>query len=265
MSLLRPVKLSDFTPKIKIDLEVGSFRIKTVSSKEELDQVLRLRYQIFHREYRGAWMPRGLDVDSFDFACDHLVIEDHSKGGRLVGTYRLLCSKFVSEFYSAQEFEMQNFLHQPGIKLELGRACVDREYRGGVVMTLLWRGLAAYIKEVGADYLFGCSSVKTVDAHEAARLSLYLRTHGHCLQEFDIRPTRPYQFSAWPADAEIDQQNLDASKELLPTLLSAYIKAGAQIAPLPALDKDFHCVDFLTILKTDRLTAAFDRKYQVKG
>jgi len=257
---LKGLKRKGFAPKVSLQMEVGSFRIKTVSSSEELDRVLKLRYQIFHREYRGAWLPRGLDIDRFDFECDHLIIQDLSQDERLVGTYRLLSSKFNDSFYSSDEFDLSGFLAAPGVKLELGRACVDREYRGGVVMTLLWRGLVAYLKEVGAEYLFGCSSIKTVDPFEAARLSAYLAKGGHVLQDYGIRPTAKYRFSQWPS-ADVGG---DEMKELIPSLLSAYLRAGAQVAGEPAYDRDFRCVDFLTILKTDRLTENYERKYQAR-
>ena len=36
-------------------------------------------------------------------------------------------------------------LQYPGEILELGRSCIDAEYRTGPVMQILWRGLTAYV------------------------------------------------------------------------------------------------------------------------
>src|SRR5690606_22570614 len=119
----------------------------------ELLKILQLRHDIFVKEWQGRKTYHGLDVDNYDFAGDHLMIIDKSNN-EVVGTYRLLCSKFTDRFYSQSEFHMDEFLRWPVVKLELGRACVHPQYRDGSTIDLLWKGLTRYIDEVEARYLF---------------------------------------------------------------------------------------------------------------
>lgn len=156
---LRSHKIHRFEPKISIREERGHFLIKTVSTQEELVAALRLRYQVFHREMIGKTKPTGLDVDRFDFHCDHLIITD-TRSNEIIGTYRLNCSKFSDDFYSEQEFHIGALLDHPGIKLELGRSCIHKDYRNGAVISLLWRGIAEYMVLSESNLLFGCASIK---------------------------------------------------------------------------------------------------------
>ena len=48
---------------------------------------------------------------------------------------------------SAQEYDLSTLLSYPGEIVELGRSCVDSDYRIGSVMQMLWRGLAEYVRE----------------------------------------------------------------------------------------------------------------------
>lgn len=247
-----------FQRKVPLFIDTGNFVIKTVEALDELYDVLKLRHEVFHREFRKVQHPTGLDLDQYDLLCDHLVIRDQVKN-RLVGTYRLISSTFSKRFYSEEEFNLGGLLAAPGVKLELGRACIDKSYRGGVVMTLLWRGLAQYLKEIQADFLFGCSSAKTTDSTEISAITGYLRQNGFITDEFNISPRE--SFTVPPSQGEAPGE--DRIKELVPSLLSSYLRAGAKVCGEPALDMDFKCADYFTVLRTQNLTQMFDRKYQV--
>jgi len=220
---------------------------------------MRLRYEVFHREYMNRKFPYGFDSDAFDMAADHLVIID-PKSDRIVGTYRLIASTYSQEFYSATEFNIDSFLKLPGHKLEMSRACIHRDYRKGVVMTLLWRGLVEYIQLVQAQYLFGCASIKTMDPYDARLVGDYLVDKKQVAEDFDAIPVPSFQtdlVSATPGYA----YHREAAKALVPALLTSYLRAGARVAPVPALDRDFRCFDFFTVLNLKELTRSFERKY----
>jgi putative hemolysin len=254
---LSAVEQGSFQPKVRFSVDAGNFSIKTVETPGELEEALELRHEVFYREYQNSELPWGLDIDDYDLMCDHLVIRDVQEK-RLVGTYRLICSSFSNRFYSQSEFNLDGFLESPGVKLELGRACVDRSYRSGIVMTLLWRGLAQYIRLVKADYLFGCSSVKTISPAEVAKVSTYLKSRGHFSDEFGIHPLPNFRM---PKELEMEVEG-DA-KDWIPSLLNSYLKAGAQVHGEPALDRAFGCVDFFTILRTAQLSQVFERRFSV--
>jgi putative hemolysin len=59
-----------------------------------------------------------------------------------------------------------------------------------------------------------------------------------------------------------DLQKQEA-EELLPSLLKSYLKLGSKVLARPAFDRDFDCLDFLTVLKRNELSASIDRKFNV--
>ncbi len=257
-----------FAPKVPITFEKNNFLIKTADSKKELEQVLKLRYQVFFREFGRTVFPFGWDMDRFDSVCDHLVIID-KEIDRVVGTYRLISSGFSKEFYSEDEFVLKNFTALPDVKLELGRACIHKDYRTGAVMAYLWRGLSKYLNAVDAKFLFGCTSVKTMEPQEVALVYKHLLDGGHLSNPYEIIPTLKFTMPgleeaiARVQKAQPTEESAAKLKELLPPLLQSYLRAGAKVCGEPALDVDFKCVDFFTILQVDQMTKQFERKYQV--
>jgi len=265
---LRKNKVHQFQPKVEIFSEKGPFILKTVTNSRELKEALRLRYQVFHREMLGRKKMTGIDVDSYDFFCDHLVIID-KKSNAIVGTYRLNCSLFNQHFYSAQEFNLRRILEQPGVKLELGRACIHQDYRRGIVISMLWRGIAEYMNKVGADILFGCASIKSESPRAAALVYRHFEIEERMHDSYLCAPTLKFKMPS--LDLWINNLNRPLTAEesaevenLIPSLCKSYLRAGAWIAGEPAYDEEFHCIDFLTILKRENLTRALWRKYNLE-
>ncbi len=264
---VRSNNLHNFKPKIEICAEVSSFQIKTVTTLEELKEALELRYDVFHKEMLGKTNSYGLDVDEFDFDCDHLIIKDTSTN-KIIGTYRVRSSEFTDKFYSQQEFMMNSILQLPGKKIELGRACIHQDYRRGIIISLLWKGIADYIVASKADYLFGCATVTTDDPRQAALLTKYFEEEGRIIPEFRAKPTLKYSmplFSFFSQEfiAPLSPENKAAAKAILPPLCRAYLNIGAYICGEPAWDKEFQCIDFLTILHKDDLNKSISRRYKM--
>ncbi len=191
----------------------------------------------------------GLDQDSFDRVCDHLVVE-HLPSARVVGTYRLqtgLSAAVHLGYYSAQEFEFEVFERLRGEMVELGRACVHREHRNLVVLGLLWKGIADYARQNGARYLFGCSSISSQDPTIGA--SVYADLCRRHLVSAEYR-TRPLPLFECPLE------QLAAETPKIPKLLRAYLTIGAKICGPPALDRQFKTLDFLTLLDFQAMPVA---------
>ena len=115
----------------------------------------RLRFAVFAQEL-GAHLDgadRGVDEDKYDDFCQHLLVRE-GDGGRIVATTRLLLdeqARLAGGFYSESEFSMPSVLALPGRRLEIGRTCVDPQYRQGTAIAVLWAGLGAYINRLGVD------------------------------------------------------------------------------------------------------------------
>jgi len=242
-------------PFINLEIRNSRYLLKTLNQQSELEEVLKMRGEIFFEEYGVASLNGSSDMDRFDLQCDHLIIK-LIETGEIVGTYRMLCSAFTPSFYSQTEFDLTEFLNTPGIKLELGRACIKKEHRKGSVISLLWRGIVQYAVETNADYLFGCSSIKTTSYSSVLDINESLRLNGQIGTEWSISPEAPYRFKP----EEMEAATADWVE--IPSLLRSYFSAGAKVYGLPALDREFNCVDYLTILKLNELKSTFERRYR---
>lgn len=263
---LRWNRVYQFKTKINLNIDFGPYIIKTAETAKELIESFRLRHQIFVSEFQGI-DSEGLDFDKFDYFFDHLIIV-HKETNKIIGTYRLNCTSFSLESYTALEFDTSRILRQPGPHLELGRACIQKSFRKGSVISLLWRGIAEYMKLSNSKVLFGCSSVKVNNARDAALIYKYLLDAGHVSTESLSRPTPAFQmedFDSWFhffSGGLTDNQRLEADN-LIPSLLKSYLKQGAKIACEPAFDEDFDCIDFLTVLKKEDLSDSLADKFKV--
>lgn len=254
-----------FQQKVPIFIDSSRYIVRTAATYEELRQALRLRYQVFIKEGLHRRKAVGLDIDRFDFVADHLLVEEKASGC-IVGTYRIITSLFSNEFYSQSEFELSEFLAEPGIKLELGRACIELEHRNGAVLTMLWKGIHEYMSLTNSRFLFGCASVKSVNIPEIASITLHLLKEDKLSDQWNIRPTEAYR--ARGLENELARLSSMGPNELagekIPPLLRSYFKAGAKIMGMPALDWDFQCIDFLTILEKDLLDGSYSRKFSTR-
>jgi putative hemolysin len=256
--------LRAFRPKVRLFLERDQYVIKTVESSWELEECLRLRHEIFYQELLNSPSDVGLDMDQFDLICDHLAIVDR-RTRKIVGTYRVISSTYSSRFYSAGEFDISQILSLPGNKLELGRACIKKEYRNGLIIALLWRGIMQYAQSVDAKMMFGCSSIPTTDPSTIMQICTYLKAHHFQMEHISIPVKMSYrmpQLNSLASRREnLDPVELDSVRKSIPPLLLSYLKSGARVGPVPALDRAFRCVDFMTILELDKISTAHQRKF----
>lgn len=216
-----------------------------------------LRFEVFNLELgeglEGSRLT-GLDEDSFDPVCDHLIVE-HVSSGQIVGTYRLQTGANAAAhrgYYSAQEFELGVFERLRGRMIELGRACVHRQHRNLVVLGLLWKGIIDYAREREARYLFGCSSLTSQEPAVGASAYADLCRQHLVEPQWRTRPLPSY-------DCSLEQ--LSPEPVAIPKLLRAYLALGAKICSPPALDRQFKTIDFLTLVDLEYLPPAFRQKF----
>lgn len=248
-----------YSPHHPIYLETSKYILKTADTTDELISVFKMRHRIFLGNYQKRYV-ENYDVDQYDSECDHLIIIDREKN-EICGTYRILCSKYVESFYSENEFTLQNFLNTPGVKVELGRACIHHAHRNGNVIDLLWKGIAAYCEKVEATALFGCSSIHTTDHYDIKSLQKYLEEKQMVSSQYAIEPTPEFTLRAASTDEDLWKVDSERGKSLLPSLLRSYMTAGAKVFGAPAFDEEFHCFDYLTILEMKNVTDGFKRRY----
>jgi putative hemolysin len=236
-------------------IEHGRYRVRFAASAAEVDEALRLRFQVFNLEMGEGLessMLTGRDVDPFDGHCHHLLVEHD---GVVVGTYRMQTAAMAEAglgFYSAGEFDLSTLpLEVMGQSFEVGRACIAREHRNRQVLLLLWKGLARYQVTNGKRYLFGCSSLSTQDPVEGLRVLRFLEGRGRLHAEIRISPqpgfecVLPELAEGAPADEVVE----------LPSLFRTYMRYGAWICGPPAIDREFKTIDFFVLFDADNLDA----------
>ncbi len=255
--------LSAFKPKVLFTIENDGFIVKTAENIEDLNGALKLRHQVFLEEGLNKSHETGLEFDAFDLKADHLLIIDKSKN-LVVGTYRLIQSSFSDLFYSQSEFQLEKFLAEDGTKLELGRACTHIDYRSGRTVDLLWQGLSRYINMTKTRFLFGCSSVQSTDPEFIFSITRSLFEKEDLSFSYEIKPTEKYEFKN--AQLHFDHAQVQPGViRALPPLLRSYLHAGSKVHGFPALDVEFQCADFLTILDLRNLNKKFFERYQAQS
>lgn len=236
--------LRGFSPQENIRM-FKSYAVRFAASQEEVRKALRLRYEVFNLELQeglAASHSSGLDEDEFDAVCDHLIIIEE-RSGSVVGTYRMQSGAMAARhigYYSAREFDFAPFEPLRGELIELGRACVHRDHRSIIVISMLWKEIVRYVLKHNARYMIGCSSLTSQDP-----------SLGHAMYRKFAKEkalagapflTKPLPGFALPACDPLDPCPPP------PKLLRAYLGVGAKICSEPAIDREFGTIDFLTIL-----------------
>jgi putative hemolysin len=155
--------------------------VRLAEDQYEIEQTLALRYEVFNKEL-GKGLPESHDTkkdrDEYDLYCDHLIVIDHANNDEIVGTYRILRRSIAKQyigFYSETEFNLTKIYKLNDEVAEIGRSCIHQDYRDGSVITLLWSGLAWYIKNYQIRYLMGCGSFHTSDPITISKAYAYFR------------------------------------------------------------------------------------------
>jgi putative hemolysin len=251
--------------KVFFELKIGRFFIKTATTEDELSQAFALRHQVFKVEGCGYTEVLGFDSDKFDSFADHLLIID-DKSKKVIATARLISSDYTTQFYSEQEFQIAELLKQEGIKVEIGRVCVNQDYRKGITILILWRAIAEYMITVKARFLFGCASVMTEDPHLTSLLYRYLSAQKKINSKYNVSPTEKYNFSVaneliqLNQDVHLSNSETETAVQMLPSLCRSYFDMGCFAAGKPAYDKEFKCVDFFTYLDLNELNPIVAKK-----
>ncbi len=248
--------------------------VRFARNRRDVKAAQLLRYQIFYKEMgaladlRTKVLRR--DFDRFDRACDHLLVVDRRRRrvgpvtlGSVVGTCRLIRRPVADQhggFYTAGEFDLTSMLSGSRACMELGRSCVDPEYRTGAVIDRMWRAIADYITAHQIDVLFGCASLPGTRPDQLAERPSYLYHH-HLVSE-DCRPRAMASRYVDMRMRRADQVDAKRAWTALPPLLRGYLRRGAKIGDGAVVDEQFNTTDVCVVLQTTRLTQRYVRHYR---
>lgn len=244
--------------------DTSQLEVRLARTEAELAAAQALRYRIFYDEMGAQPTPEmratGRDYDKFDRLCDHLLAFDWSKPGDapVVGTYRLLredVARAHGGFYSANEFDLSALERnrRPDDNfLELGRSCVDVEYRTNAVINHLWRAISGYILEHRISLMFGCASLPGVDPDQLALPLSYLYHHHLAPPERLVRalPERYVEMNRIAEDSFVARAGLRS----LPPLIKGYLRLGGFIGQGAVIDPEFQTTDCFIMVPCDAIT-----------
>lgn len=247
----------------------GTLQVRLAVTADDVRRAQALRYRIFYEEMGARPTAEAIahrrDIDRFDDVCDHLLVTDaadRTQPPKIVGTYRMLRRSAAerSGFYSEDEYDLGELANHPSEILEVGRSCVDLNYRGRAVMQLLWQGIAGYVYSHRIGILFGCASLPGTEPRTMRRALAYL--HHHHLAPDHLRPRAlPHRYvpmDQMPAEA-IDPA---AAWRELPPLVRGYLRLGGRVGDGAVIDPSFNTTDVCIVLETEQVTAKYLRHYQ---
>lgn len=234
----------------------GRMSLSLASCETEVREAQRLRHDVFGLEM-GASINAvdGRDVEELDRYCEHLLLRDDETGD-VVGCYRILTAqgaKRAGRWYSQSEFDMGNLLGLMERSMELGRACVRADRRGGAAIMMLWTGLVSFAKSRDLVAMLGCGSISVMDGgHGAASLFEQMKASGRCA---------PERWRVYPKN-RLPLERLDRTRKIAtPPLMKGYLRAGAYICGEPCLDPRFHCADVIVLMPLQNIAGQYGRHF----
>ena len=251
-------------------IELGNLVARLAETDNEIEAAQSLRYRVFYDEMSA--IPSDVvkaarrDFDRFDEICDHLLVIDTQRTdlpGGVVGTYRLLRSSVAEQnggFYSSDEYDISRIAGQAAETLELGRSCVEEEYRNRPTMQLLWQSIAQYVFHYEIGTMFGCASMPGTEPNELGLPLSYL-------YHYHLAPPalRPRALPERYVDMKIlPQEDIDQRRALakLPPLIKGYLRLGGFVGDGAVIDYQFNTTDVSIVVKTDLVTEKYIKHYE---
>ena len=239
-------------------------QVRLAQDARDLRAAQRLRYRVFVQELGASGdlvdHHNQLEIDPYDDFFDHLLLIDPLRSADelqdVVGVYRLLRSDRLgagARFYAEDEFDLGPLRASGRRLMELGRSCVDPEFRGGTAMLLLWNGVADYVLEHGVEVMFGPASFHGTDMAALAQPLSYLHHH-------HLAPPALRVAARAAARIEMDQMPPDqidprAASKAIPPLIKAYLRLGGFVGDGAWVDYAFNATDVCVVMDTHAMSA----------
>ena len=258
INFLLKFKKYDPNPSSEIYIENKKYIVQLATKQKDFYQVFRLRSKCFKRGVLKNIKDFSLENDCYDKFSDYLIVKD-KVDDKVLATYRLIPSIKTNDYYSSSEFDLSKLLELDGIKIELGRACTDKEKTSPIIFALLWKGLLEYANRVDAKYLFGCSSIFCGEEYATAIFNDFLEkdfVHNRIIS------MPKYKYLPKSNIKKKGKTVVNVKDIKIPSLIKSYLNAGAKICSFPAYDKDFKCVDLLTLFNIKDINNRYEEKFK---
>jgi putative hemolysin len=253
-------------------IKVRDYEVRLTRNKEERKQVRQLRYRVFvEEEGAGATEEQKNlheEYDSYDRFADYVAVFHN---GKVVGTYRIIdrdAAEKMDGFYTETEFDIKKIKKVRGNIAEMSRACVDIDYReDGLVMRMLWMGLADYILKRKIVLLFGVASWVGRQPAEWAQAISYLY-YNH-LSPLSLRATIEVDNLAEGVNPKLTRMNIlpkdfvneSVAKSQMTPLIKGYLRLGATFGKGVFIDAPFNTCDVFVMCRTKDISRIYQKHF----
>lgn len=234
----------------------GKFQARLASSEADVRACQQLRYLTFVelRDVDGGANDERVDVDEFDGACAHVMVEDQASG-QLVCCFRMLPmadGSEISRCYAAKYYELSNLATYPGKMVEMGRFCIHPAWKDPNILRVAWAAMTRFVDEEGVELLFGCSSFYGVDAEAYADAFALLKERHLAPNRWLPRVKAPRIFP-FTKRFRLRKPNLKLAMQGMPPLLRTYLVMGGWVSDHAVIDNELNTLHVFTGVEIKRV------------
>ena len=240
---ITPETFQSLTKFLKKKLSAGHYEVRLANKPEEVIAAQELRYKVLFEEGGGEISDEmhalGREEDEWDDIAYHVVVLDKKQDEKVVGTLRLVSSSRLKEnqqFYTEKAFDLSKLKTHYKKLLELSRACISPEGRGGAILMLIWKFTMEFIGEHEYDVMLGCASFAGTDYQKHTSILSYL--YEKHLADGSLMPKPVVDNNVAIADFKQKVEKHDHGA--IPTMLRGYLKIGARISEHAIIDPIFN-------------------------
>lgn len=233
------------TKLIAGSMSAGRYDVRLAETVEEVKAAQNLRYRVLFKESGGQITREMLnserEEDEWDEVAYHVIVLDRKNDLEVVGTLRLVSNQSLAKdqnFYTEHAFDLGGIRSQYKKIIELSRACVSPEGRGGAILMLIWKFTMQFIEKNHYQLMFGCASFKGMDYLQHKEILSYLY-HKHLASTVLMPKVKSTVKSVAIADFSSKPEK-GKRRGAVPTMLRGYLKIGARISDHAVIDPAFN-------------------------
>lgn len=202
----------------------------------------------------------GLDQDSFDEICTHVLIEETTTG-EVVCCFRMLMltgGSEIAQSYSAQFYELSALGGFTGKMAEMGRFCIAPGRLDPDILRVAWAAMTQFVDDNGIEMLFGCSSFHGTETET------YLDAFA-MLRERHLAPRRWWPRVKAPSVFRFAQRlrrhkpDLKLAMRHMPPLLRTYLMMGGWVSDHAVIDRHLNTLHVFTGVEIGAIPATRKR------
>lgn len=238
-------------------LRKGRYGARFAETTEDLAACQRLRYLSFIDGSGAQLRENGLETDSFDGKCRHVMVEE-TKSKTLVCCFRLLPLSTGAEIggsYAAQYYELSALKEFKGRMVEMGRFCIHPAWKDPDILRVAWGAMTRFVDDEGVEMLFGCSSFKGTESEEYMDAFALLNERHLAPKRWLPRVKAP---SIFPFAQRLKRRkpDLKRAQQGMPPLLRTYLLMGGWVSDHAVVDRDLNTLHVFTGLEIGAIPPA---------